>query len=111
MSAKTSINSVQRSRICVFENDKNTIFVTASVVATIFARIEGDFSALLTPGVPVFWISEQDIVQVVGEPSWDAVIHRLGFGLLSITFAEWTEENVLATVQKIFPTAELQNLQ
>ncbi len=107
----TKYNSIQRSRICVFENETNTVFVSASVVATIIARIEGDFKALLTPGVPVFWLSEQDIVQVVGEPSWDAVIHRVGFGLLSITFAEWTDERVLAKVREIFPTAELQKLE
>ena len=71
-------NTVQRARICVFENEKSTVFVSAAVVATIIARLEGDFSAMLAPSIPVFWLPEQDIVQVLGEASWDAVVHRIG---------------------------------
>ena len=60
--------------------------------------------------IPVIWIAEQDMIQVAGSASWDAVIQRLGYSLLSISFYDWSDERLLAAIRQVFPNAELQPL-
>jgi len=104
------LNTVQSARICAFENEKGTVFVSAAVVATIIARCEGDTPIVIGADIPVIWIAEQDMIQVVGSASWDAVIKRLGYTLLSISFYDWSDERLLSSIQQIFPNALLQPL-
>jgi hypothetical protein len=104
------LNTVQSARICAFENEKGTVFVSAAVVATIIARCEGDAPIVIRADIPVIWIAEQDMIQVVGSASWDAVIQRLGYSLLSISFYDWSDERLLAAIRQVFPHALLQPL-
>ncbi len=108
--ADNMLTTVKRARLCVFANETSTVFVSAVVTAVIIARIEGDFPAVLAPDVPVFWLPDQDMVEVLGEASWDMAIQRLGFGLVSVPFAEWGEERLLTALRQTFPTIELQTL-
>ena len=96
--------------ICAFESEKGTVFVSAAVVATIIARCEGDTPIVIGADIPVIWIPEQDMIQVAGSTSWDAVIQRLGYSLLSISFYDWSDERLLAAMRLVFPNAELQPL-
>ncbi len=104
------LNTVQSARICAFENEKGTVFVSAAVVATIIARCEGDTPIAIGADIPVIWIAEQDMIQVVGSASWDAVIKRLGYSLLSISFYDWSDERLLSAIRLVFPDALLQSL-
>ena len=104
------LNTVQSARICAFESEKGTVFVSAAVVATIIARCEGDTPIVIGADIPVIWIPEQDMIQVAGSTSWDAVIQRLGYSLLSISFYDWSDERLLAAMRLVFPNAELQPL-
>lgn len=105
-----ALNTVQAARICAFENEKGTVFVSAAVVATIIARCEGDAPIVIGADVPVFWIAEQDMIQVTGSASWDEVIRRLGYNLVGLSFYDWSEERLLAKIRQVFPNAELQSL-
>ncbi len=104
------LSTVQAARICAFESERGIVFVSAAAVATIIARCEGDAPIVVEADIPVIWIPEQDMIQVAGSASWDEVIPRLGYTLLSVSFHEWSDEPLLAAVRQVFPNAELQPL-
>lgn len=100
--------TVEAGRLCAFENERGLVFVSAAMTATIIARFEGTSPVVLEADLPVIWIAEEHMMQVAGSASWDAVIRRLGFSLLSISPYDWTAERVLAAVRQVFPNAEPQ---
>ncbi len=97
-------DSVQRARICVFENEQEIVILSAAVVATVIARIGGQLPVEVAPGIPSFWLSAEDRTQAVGDASWDSALRRIGYDLVAISFAEWSEERVHFELRRTFPT-------
>lgn len=104
---QTSPTTVQRARICVLENEASLVFISAAIVATIIAEVEGEPSMTIASDVPVFWIPQAALIRVNGKADWESAIKRLGFDLLSIPRTAWTEECLLATIRRTYPEAEL----
>lgn len=105
-SQRTQPTTVQRARLCVIENEKGFVMISAAVTATIIAHTEGDCPIGIAEGIPVFWLPAADMDAVGGETSWEGVVQRLGFGMAAITFAEWSAERLLASMRLTFPTLE-----
>ncbi len=103
-------STVAAARLCAFENERGLVFVSAAMTPIIIARFEGESPVVLEADLPAIWIAEEDMIRVAGSASWDAVIHRLGFSMLSISPYDWSAEKLLTAIRQIFPNAELQTV-
>lgn len=100
-------DSVQRARICVFENEQEIVILSAAAVATVIARIGGQLPVEVAPEIPLFWLSAEDRMRAVGDASWDSALRRIGYDLVAISFADWSEERVHFELRRTFPTIAL----
>lgn len=103
MAHKPHLLNYQRARLCAIRSETEMVILTAAVTAEIVVRAEGEYNLEIEETIPVFWLSETDRVLAVGTEDWDEVIKRVGFGLVAISFADWTEENLLTTLRVVFP--------